>query len=632
MLESTEPPSTPPRRPSQQSGPYSRSGSPTPSISEYSLIGEDEASTSDSDYAYWGTNRSPYRNIGLFGRRAIHSTPVLSSYFSAPSTVASTFATPPGPPSPFRGFLPRIWDVLTTPSRESLTSPSRGYMTTPSRPSPSRYLSFGSNKGKRRACYEQDFFQDPIRDSSISYADLPPLDDDEGELIDVDDEACFVAVDYPWGALGASRARFVTGIDIVSLLPPEVSLQILYALVERQFTRTSNAQLQQNMHAHLACLSVSKTWRRLANDNSVWRASYNARWGPLAAGQDALDYSSLFRQRYELDRRWTGTWWQPSQSQLSGHRDSVYCIESCRSSSGPQYVITGSRDRTMKFWNLDTGKCLGTFGSGVVGGELEGHRGSVLCIKFVWEVEGEKGLVFSGSSDSTVCIWDLWLVKNAEGDVELRTKVHAVLKGHGGGVLDLEVVDDWIITCSKDGVIRIWQRDSLEIHQTLRGHDGPVNAVCAEGGRLVSASGDGKLILWDIVTGHRIRTLEGHDRGLACIEFKDGLIISGSNDCKIKVWSAATGECLNTFTGHTALVRALSYDPATSRLASASYDKSIRLWDVSTGKLLRELKHHHTSHIFDVKFDALRLLSASHDQRVIILDFSAGLDDAQLFV
>lgn len=161
---------------------------------------------------------------------------------------------------------------------------------------------------------------------------------------------------------------------------------------------------------------------------------------------------------------------------------------------------------------------------------------------------------------------------------------------------------------SKDGVIRIWERDSLEVHQTLRGHDGPVNAVCAEGGRLVSASGDGKLILWDIITGHRIRTLEGHDRGLACIEFKDGLIISGSNDCKIKVWSAATGECMNTFTGHTALVRALSYDPATSRLASASYDKSIRLWDVSTGKLLRELKHHHTSHIFDVKFDALRLL------------------------
>lgn len=117
------------------------------------------------------------------------------------------------------------------------------------------------------------------------------------------------------------HSLLTSNIDIVSLLPPEVSLQILYALVEKQSTCASNAQLQQNMHAHLACLSVSKTWRRLANDNSMWRVSFNARWGPLAAAKDALDYSSLFRQHYELDRRWTGTWWQPTQSQLSGHRD-----------------------------------------------------------------------------------------------------------------------------------------------------------------------------------------------------------------------------------------------------------------------------------------------------------------------
>lgn len=158
------------------------------------------------------------------------------------------------------------------------------------------------------------------------------------------------------------------------------------------------------------------------------------------------------------------------------------------------------------------------------------------------------------------------------------------------------------IYSSKDTIIRIWDRTSLELVRTLRGHEGPVNAVCSEGGKLVSASGDGKLILWDMKSGERLRTLEGHVRGLACIEFKvsrrlslyrfinincskqDGLIISGSNDCKIKVWSAATGECLRTLTGHTALVRALAFDPSNGRLASASYDKSVRLWDIGTGE------------------------------------------------
>ena len=69
-------------------------------------------------------------------------------------------------------------------------------------------------------------------------------------------------------------------------------------------------------------------------------------------------------------------------------------------------------------------------------------------------------------------------------------------------------------------MIRVWDRNTLELHCTLNGHEGPVNAVGLQGNRVVSASGDGKMILWDVLKGERIRTFEGHDRGLACIEFK----------------------------------------------------------------------------------------------------------------
>lgn len=200
----------------------------------------------------------------------------------------------------------------------------------------------------------------------------------------------------------------------------------------------------------------------------------------------------------------------------------------------------------------------------------------------------------------------------------------------------------------------MWDRETLALHRTFRGHEGPVNALGLQGDKVVSASGDGKMMLWDISSGERLRTFEGHDRGLACIEFKDDIIVSGSNDCKIKVWKASTGECVRTLTGHESLVRALSFDSRSGRLVSGSYDRSVKIWNLETGKLVREFRGCHSSHIFDVRFDCSRIVryvsslfichlyyhadnisslfcSTSHDQKIVILDFTEGLDTT-LFV
>ena len=129
---------------------------------------------------------------------------------------------------------------------------------------------------------------------------------------------------------------------------------------------------------------------------------------------------------------------------------SVYCAEfdSAR-------IITGSRDRTIKVWSLMTGRCLAT---------IRGHRGSVLCLKFEkdWDLDPgnalvedgltkwRRGFMVSGSSDHTVCVWDLYAC-SAENDrgyteVAVTAELRGVLKGHSGGVLDLEINPDWIVS------------------------------------------------------------------------------------------------------------------------------------------------------------------------------------------
>ncbi len=119
---------------------------------------------------------------------------------------------------------------------------------------------------------------------------------------------------------------------------------------------------------------------------------------------------------------------------------SVYCLE-----FDSQKIITGSRDKTIKIWSLRTGKLQAT---------LKGHMGSVLCLKF----DTKNGFMVSGSSDCTVLVWDLARVRDQVAGAKRCSAgsgrvascgtelVQRVLTGHSGGVLDLKIDSDWIVS------------------------------------------------------------------------------------------------------------------------------------------------------------------------------------------
>ncbi|KAF9516041.1 hypothetical protein BS47DRAFT_1376118 [Hydnum rufescens UP504] len=509
-------------------------------------------------------------------------TPRLSDPFSL--IEAPDISTPPAlyfPHAPLkkRPLLPRIWDaVLSTPS---------------------------SKKGKGRLL-------GPTLDANGSPL---PLDGEEGELIE--DEGCFDVVAGPSFAPPGK-------IDFIASLPPEVALHILRHL---------------DLSAVLVSLTVSRYWNRLASDKLVWRdlfyqqsrwkvnnllasrprissrsssmiasrSSLYGRWArnSLLSIQSrdvpvpdlSLDWLQMYKNRLQLDCRWASA--EPKATRLSGHGDSVYCVE-----FDHDKIITGSRDKQIKVWSLATGKVLAT---------LRGHEGSVLCLAF----ESRSGFMVSGSSDRRVLVWDL----NALRSEGIRPR--AVLEGHAGGVLDLRIDAQWIVSCSKDATVRVWSRATLEHMYTLKGHHGPVNAVGLDAGLIVSASGDGTMILWDVARGARkarVRTFAGHERGLACVDFHGDVV---------------------TLTGHTALVRALSFDERMERLVSTSYDKTVIVWEIkprsveegggARAKQLRQFSGHHESHIFDVNFDATRIISSSQDRKIAVLDFGTDLDTS-LFI
>ncbi|KAG0171305.1 hypothetical protein DFQ30_001204 [Apophysomyces sp. BC1015] len=318
-------------------------------------------------------------------------------------------------------------------------------------------------------------------------------------------------------------------------------------------------------------LTVSRRWHRLSRDDLLWREHYFQNWPP-ARLEKGIDYRSLYQRRSLLDQRWRKG--RNTARCIVGHSDSIYCVQ-----FDAHKIVTGSRDRTIKFWDMH-GQCVRT---------LLGHHASVLCLQY------NDAIMVSGSSDHSILVWSMT-------SYDIIRRIH----GHSMGVLDVCFDDVYIASCSKDSTIRIWNRHDGTCVRTLQGHRGPVNAIQFKGSRLVSASGDAVIKLWDIETGQCVRNFIGHSRGLACIRFDGRRIVSGSNDNKIKVWDAETGQCTLTCEGHTGLVRALHFDD--KKIVSGGYDQSIRVWDIKTGDCLVNYQCCHSSWVFDVMFNETKII------------------------
>ncbi|KAG9071234.1 hypothetical protein KI688_008780 [Linnemannia hyalina] len=383
-------------------------------------------------------------------------------------------------------------------------------------------------------------------------------------------------------------------IDILSKLPYEMATHVLHFIDMPNLAKVA---------------SISKAWNVLTKDNAVWKnvflhqrqwrirtpsrksapntaATIDPEQAPskLAAGgptggvstgsiiKTPLDWKELCRNRKALEARWTTV---PAKTKLHGHDDSVYCIQFDNTK-----IVTGSRDRTIKFWDFQTLKCTDT---------LKGHSQSVLCLQF-----NEKMMV-SGSSDNTIIVWDM----------ETHQPISR-LHGHSAGVLDVCFDDQYIISCSKDTTIKVWDVRTMALIKTMTGHRGPVNAVQLHQGQVVSASGDALVKLWDVASGVCKRDFIGHERGLACVQFDGKTIVSGSNDKTIRIWDVASGRCIKVLTGHENLVRTLHFDQ--NRIVSGSYDYTVKVWDMTTGECILDLDKGHVSWVFDVQFSSSRII------------------------
>src|SRR5581483_9586394 len=160
---------------------------------------------------------------------------------------------------------------------------------------------------------------------------------------------------------------------------------------------------------------------------------------------------------------------------LTGHKS---WVRSVAVSPDGKWAASGSQDKTVKIWDLETGRCQAT---------LAGHTDQVICIAIT--PDGQR--VISGSYDNDIRVWDVQ-----------SSRLLACWRASEHMVISLVLLSDGKRLISGgaglDPNLKIWDIGTEKCLMTLKGHQTTVKSICLAKNekQIISGSADNTLKLW----------------------------------------------------------------------------------------------------------------------------------------
>ncbi|KAK6465815.1 beta transducin [Scheffersomyces coipomensis] len=168
--------------------------------------------------------------------------------------------------------------------------------------------------------------------------------------------------------------------------------------------------------------------------------------------------------------------------------------------SATNILASGYADGSIKLWDLTSGEVLINF---------TGHKSGISLLKF--DRSGTR--LVSGSQDSSIIVWDL---VGEEGLFKL--------KGHKSQITGLfflsaienanvDEMDDYLLSCSKDGLIKLWELKSQQCIETHLAHSNECWSMGLNGNHdlIITSGNKDQVKVWSLdlkaIDGEKIKEI-----------------------------------------------------------------------------------------------------------------------------
>lgn len=262
----------------------------------------------------------------------------------------------------------------------------------------------------------------------------------------------------------------------------------------------------------------------------------------------------------------------------------------CSFLPGDKVVVVGTKSGELELFDVTSASLIDS---------VEAHEGAIWSL----HVHPDGRSVVTGSADKTAKFWDFKIVQEqvlgtTRTTPKLKLVQSKVLKV-SDDILSLKFSPDskLLAVSLLDSTVKVFFADTLKLYLNLYGHKLPVLSmdISYDSKLIVTSSADKNVRIWGLDFGDCHKALFAHQDSILQVGFvphnSDGNghhFFSTSKDRMIKYWDADKFEQIQRIDGHHGEIWALAVSHSGTFIVSASHDKSIRVWEETDEQIFLE--------------------------------------------